>query len=317
VRLLVPPSDPADPSAVAVGRRGGQLWEQLELPNHTTDGLLLNLGNTAPLKLKHQVIVIHDAGVFSTPEAYPGRFKLWYRLMQRTMVLRKIPIVTVSEFARADIIRNLHARPDSVAVVPEGADHINKITADPTILERHGLTSGRFVLAVGNLAAHKNLAALGLLAQRLAGRGIPLVITGGFGGKAFHQRGGANLPQPAVYTGRVSDEQLKAFYQAAACFVFPSRYEGFGLPAAEAMACGCPVVASGIPALREVCGDAAIFCDPAAPAQFADAVLGLLDNPALSTRLAEAGLERTRTMTWANAAARLYDIIAPYSRTGA
>jgi hypothetical protein len=122
-RLLVPPGELAAPIAggIVTGRLSGQGWEQLDLPRRASDGLLLNLGNTAPLLSRKQMIVIHDAGVFSTPETYPWQLRLWYKAMQKALVLRRTAVVTVSEFARQEIIRNLRARPEDVMVVSEGA----------------------------------------------------------------------------------------------------------------------------------------------------------------------------------------------------
>jgi glycosyltransferase involved in cell wall biosynthesis len=317
-RLLVPRNgSKAYPGALEIGRWQGQAWEQWELPRHVADGLLINLGNTAPLRTRRQILVIHDTGVFSTPAAYSREFRLWYKTLQTALVRRGTPVVTVSEFSRTEIIRHLRAVPKQVSVMPEGADHISRILAEPGVLIEHGLETGRFVLAVGTLAAHKNLQALGLLATRLAQRQVPLVIVGGLGGLAFQNHGSHGLPQPARYIGRVSDGQLKALYQAAACFVFPSRYEGFGLPVVEAMASACPVIAADIPALRETCGQAAIFCNPIDPDDIAERVLRLLDDEALQAQLRFSGLAHTRVMSWQRAAQVLQNIISSPSGTRA
>ena len=119
------------------------------------------------------------------------------------------------------------------------------------------------------------------------------------------------LPAPATLVGRVNDGELRALYEGAACFLFPSRYEGFGLPAIEAMACGCPVVAARAGALPEECGEAALLCDPASPGEFAAAVARLLDEPGLADGLRAAGRARAATFTWDGAARRLLDAIAP------
>jgi len=313
--LLVPPGALASPipGGIVTGRLSGQGWEQLELPRRASDGLLLNLGNTAPLFGRKQIIVIHDAGVFSTPETYPWQLRLWYKAMQKALVLRRTAVVTVSEFARQEIIRNLAARPEDVSVVSEGADHIGRIKADESILSANGLEPGGFVLAVGNLAAHKNLTALRALAQSLAPTGVKLVITGGFGGKAFREMPALTLPQPALYVGRVSDAELKALYGTAACFVFPSRYEGFGLPVAEAMLCGCPVVASNIPVLREIFPQGAIFCDPLSPSDIAAKVLQVIGDKKLQAELGEAGIALAKTMTWRRAGNEMNGIISRYA----
>ena len=299
--------------AQEIGHLHGQAWEQWDLPRATGDGFLVNLGNTAPLFGRRQLVVIHDAGVFRTPDAYSWKFRTWYKFMQAWLVRRKVPVVAVSEFSRQEIIRHLRVPPAQVSVMTEGADHALRITPDAGILQKHGFRHGEFVLAVGTLSAHKNLQALDALARHLASRNIPLVIVGSLGGQAFQTNGAAGLPQPACYIGRVTDGELKALYASAGCFVFPSRYEGFGLPAVEAMACGCPVVAADIPALRETCGAAAHYGDPT-PEAIAAKVLEVLDHPGLSARLRQAGPAHTQTMTWDRAAAMLTAIITRYRR---
>ena len=298
-----------------VGRGSGQAWEQFELPKHATEGMLINLGNMAPLRLRSQLVVIHDAGVFATPEAYSWKFRLYYKLAHRLLMRRGVCVATVSEFGRSELVRCLGANPDQVGVISEGADHMAGIAADEGVLA--SVPPGRFVLAVGNLAAHKNLAALSELAGRLAGRGVSLVITGGLATGAFPKARLDALPQPACYVGRVSDGALKALYERAACLVFPSRYEGFGLPAVEAMACGCPVVASRIPALQETCGDAALYVDPSSPADIARQVCRLLDDPALDQAMRAAAREWVRAFTWARAAKQLADIADNYRKARA
>lgn len=300
------------PGARETGRLHGQAWEQWELPRQARDGVLLNLGNTAPLLAHRQVLVIHDAGVYSTPEAYSWKFRSWYKTIQAAVIRRGVPIVTVSEFSRTEIIRHLPVQVGQVNTMPEGADHVQRIVPDPATLDQFGLERGRYVLAVGNLAAHKNLPALALLAERLCFQGMRLVVAGNVLGGAFSAAGAQQLPAAAYYIGRVTDSQLKALYEAACCFVFPSRYEGFGLPAVEAMASGCPVVAADIPALHETCGEAALYCDPAWPDDIAAQVLLVCNDTALQSRLRAAGRQRVASMTWQRAALALQDIVSSH-----
>ena len=289
--------------APARGGLAGQAWEQAVLPWRSRGGVLLNLGNTGPLARRKQLVVLHDAGVFATPEAYSMPFQLWYRALHRGLAARGAGLATVSGFARGGLAARLGISADRIDLLSEGADHMGRVAPDTTAVERLGLAGRPYVLAVGSLAAHKNLAALQATAAMLAERGADLVITGGL---AAHVFGTATaLPKPARYVGRVSDEALRALYAGAACFVFPSRYEGFGLPALEAMACGCPVVASVAAALPEVCGEAALYCDPADPASIARAVGRVLDDPALADRLRRLGVARAARFTWDRAAALL------------
>ena len=294
-------------SSMTVGRCTGQAWEQLELPLYARDGILINLGNTGPIIARSQIIVVHDAGVFSSPEAYSWKFRLWYKSLQHAHALRGTLFVTVSEFSKRELATYLNVQEGLIRVIPEGADHMHRLSEDYNILHQHGLTPGRFVLAVGNLAAHKNLSALGTTAQMLATHGMTLAITGGLDHGVF--RSGTALPWPATYVGRVSDSQLKALYRSAACFVFPSLYEGFGLPAIEAMACHCPVIAADIPSLREVCGAAALYAKPTKPDDIAAQIALMIENDSLQQEMRERAAHRAQSFTW-NAAASALAAIA-------
>ncbi|WP_242402425.1 glycosyltransferase [Komagataeibacter kakiaceti] len=121
------------------------------------------------------------------------------------------------------------------------------------------------------------------------------------------QRHAVPAPTRHLYR-RVSDQELRALYGAAACFVFPSLYEGFGLPPVEAMACGCPVVAADIPVLHEICGPAALYADPLDPEAIARGVTYLLDTPAMAEDMRAAGLARAAGYTWDRAAQSLLEI---------
>ncbi len=310
VHVLLPPDATFEiPGACVVGQRTGQVWEQLELPRYVGNGILINLGNTGPLLARRQVVVIHDAGVFSTPEVYSRKFRLWYKALQYLLVRRAASIVTVSEFSRRELVAHLPVSATEVAVIPEGADHMLRITADAEVLREYGLQRGQFVFAVGTLAAHKNLSSLGQLADRLVEKGMVLAISGSIGATAFRNSGLANLPGSALYLGRMSDEALKALYGNASCYILPSHYEGFGLPAVEAMSCGCAVVAADIPALRETCGDAAVYCDPLSPKDIADTVLDLIGTPNRLSGLRARALERGNELTWDRSAQALSNII--------
>ncbi len=291
------------------GARGGQSWEQRDLVRAARGSVIVNLGNTGPvLAGRRQAVVIHDAGAFDTPESYSFPFRTWYRLLHRALVARGARIVTVSEFSRSRLAANLAVAPAKIAVMPEGGEHILRETADGTILTRHRLAPRRYALAVGTRAAHKNLAALGAAASLLASRGLTLAAAGAADPAVFRPAGIAQ-GSGAVALGRVTDAELRALYENALCLVFPSRYEGFGLPPVEAMAAGCPVIASAAGAVREVCGDAALWFDPAAPESLPAALARLLDEPGLAGSLREAGAARARLFTWRAAAERLLAIV--------
>lgn len=289
-----------------VGSRTGQAWEQIDLPRALSGDFLLNLGNTGPLLAAgNQAVVIHDAGVFDTPESYSWPFRNWYRTMQRMLVFRGARILSVSEFSTGRIVANLGIADRDIGVTLEGGEHILREPADRAILERHGLAPRGYALVVGTGAAHKNLAALRDAIGALGARGLVLAVAGAKDAGVFRQEGGAELDQHIRPLGRVSDPELRALYESALCLVFPSRYEGFGLPPVEAMWCGCPVVASRIGAVAEVCGEAALWFDAARPASLGEAIGQLADDAEFRASIATAGRHRTAGFSWDAAARRL------------
>lgn len=291
--------------AEAVGSRSGQAWEQMDLPRALHGDVLVNLGNTAPILAgARQAVVIHDAGAFDTPESYSFAFRTWYRLLQRLLARRGARILTVSEFSRRRIAAALGLEASSIAVLPEGGEHILRVAADEAVLAKHGLAPARYALVVGNPAAHKNLAALTAAAEVLGRHGLTLAVAGAADPAVFRAGGGVAADAARVL-GRVSDAELRALYEKALCLVFPSRYEGFGLPPLEAMACGCAVVAAHAGAVPEVCAAAALYFDPSRPASLAEALDRLITEDGLRDALRNAGRARAAGFTWEGAAREL------------
>jgi glycosyltransferase involved in cell wall biosynthesis len=312
LRLLAPTGAPPRFDALPVeqvGRRTGQAWEQIDLPRAAGGDLLLNLGNTASLlRGGNQAVVIHDAGVFDTPESYSLPFRAWYRALHLALPRRGARIVTVSAFSRARLAARLRIEPARIAVMPEGGEHVLRAAADPAILARCGLAPRGYALAVGTRAAHKNLGALRDAAALLAARGMVLAVAGGVEAGAFS--GAADTTGSGVrLLGRVTDAELRALYENALCLIFPSRYEGFGIPPLEAMWCGCPVLAARAGAVPEVCGEAALWFDAEGPATPAAALLRLLGEHSLADGLRAAGRARAQLYSWDAAAARLLEIL--------
>ena len=279
----------------SVGRLQGQAWEQLELPRYTSDGFSLNLCNTAPLAGRYTIVAIHDAGVFAVPDAYSRPFRTWYRLLHPQLGRRAVRMLTVSEFSRAELSRHLGIARDRITVIPNGGEHILREPADHAILNRLGL-SGRYVLAVSSRSAHKNFGGIQAAAKHMRQQDITLVFAGGANSRIF--KAGDTTSGESIMTGRVTDAELRALYEGAECFVYPSFYEGFGLPPLEAMTCGCPVVVSRAASLPEVCGEAAMYCDPNDPADIGRALDGVLGDPALQRELRRRGRERALQFTW-------------------
>lgn len=316
---LVVPADhdpaamPAGARSQASGRRHGTLWEQWTLPRTTRGRTLLSLCNIGPLVKRDQLLMIHDAAIFDLPAGYSMAFRLWYRLAFSIMKRRARHIVTVSHFSRARLAARLGVPPARLSVVPGAVDHIDRIDADPGVLSRLNLETDRYVLFVGSLAPGKNLVrALAAVAlMRESHPTLRFVIAGGANAKIFGARAaGLREDDPYVtWAGYVTDGELKALYEHAGCFVFPSLYEGFGLPPLEAMRCGCPVIVSHEGALPEVCGGAALYCDAYSPPDIAAAIARVMDDPELRARLRTLGREHAHRYSWRRSARTLLDIV--------
>lgn len=299
-QATVRPDLPKLIQASPVGRLGGQAWEQWDLPQHAADAPLINLCNTGPMLRHQQMVVIHDAATLANPANFNWKFRAWYKILLTNLMRRSKVIASVSKFSASELMRFFPGRKAGVEVISEGGEHILRVPADTRIIERLGLQGRRFVFAVGSTSPNKNFAAVLKAMAVLNDPDLLLVAAGGGNQRVF---AAAQLQDPRLLsTGFVSDAELRALYEHAACFVFPSFYEGFGLPPLEAMCCACPVVVSNTSSMPEVCGDAALYCDPADPSSIAAQIRRLLDSPALCAELRQAGLQRAQQFGWAKAA---------------
>jgi glycosyltransferase involved in cell wall biosynthesis len=278
------------------------LWEQCMLPLATRSGLLLNLSGSAPLLARKQACLIHDAAVFDRPGAYSATFRLWYRTLFWLLSRRQVTLLTVSAFSQQRLAERLGIMASQIGVVPGGAEHLARVTPDASVLAKLGLEPNRYLMAVGSANPNKNFDALRAAFHRVSiGRDVKLVLVGSANPRVFAGRPtttGAAMMSSIVQAGRLDDGQLKALYQHATGLVFPSLYEGFGLPPLEAMSCGCPVAASDAAAIPEICGDAALYFDPASVEQMAAAMQSLLDDAPLRERLRRAGAQRLQRFRW-------------------
>ena len=292
------------------GRLDGHLWEQLELPRYWPDEVLINLCNTGPLFRKRQLVVLHDAAVMTNPAAYSVAFRTWYRALFSGLMRHAAVVASVSEFSAAELMRHVGVRAAGIEVIYESGEHVLRSPSDSSVLERLGLRGEKYVLAVGSRTVNKNFAGVVKAATLLTDLGVKLVAAGGTNSRVFS---GVDLRgDNIVLAGYVTDGELRALYENAQCFVFPSFYEGFGLPPLEAMHCGCPVIVSRRASLPEVCADAAVYCDPADPVDIANCMRRVLTSAGLRSELRAAGLERAGHFTWSKAADRLEHLIATH-----
>jgi glycosyltransferase involved in cell wall biosynthesis len=234
-------------------------FEQIALPWAARRDLLLSLGGPSPLFARQQVVTMHDAGVFTVPDSYSRTFRAWYRLLYRVVAPRAAAVLTVSRFSAADLARALGLPESRFVVAPDGADHMDEVEPVRPALP---FADQRYLLCVGTPAAHKNLAqALAVLGEGPR----PLVVVGAVSVERVFGRSADATRAPAAILGRLSDAEVAWLYRHADALVFPSRYEGFGLPVLEAQRLGCPVACSDAAAMPEVAGDGAAYFDPDDP----------------------------------------------------
>ena len=306
-----------------VGRPGWPLhaWEQVMLPLAARGGRLLSLAGSAPWCLRSQDNIVHDAAVFDQAQAYTLAFVAWYRALFRRLARGPGVLVTVSADARQRLARALGVPATRIGVLFNGADHLDGVVPAQAVLQRWGLQGQDFLLAVGSANPTKNLDRLVQAYSALQRRGLPglrkLVIVGGSRPRVFAARSSTADPPGVVRTGPLDDASLKALYQQARALVFPSTYEGFGLPPVEAMACGCPVLAARATSIPEVCGDAALYFDPCSLESIGDAIAQLLSDEALGPRLRAAGYRRAASYRWQDAAEQLLALLGARARGAA
>jgi glycosyltransferase involved in cell wall biosynthesis len=289
------------PRPRARGRVSAQAWEQLALPAQAARRrapLVFSPANLAPLLWPRNVLMLHDAAVLREPEAYSRAYRLWHERIGVACARRALQILTVSDFARRELIELAGLDPARVLVVHGGVDERFTPEADHRRAARELGLDRPYVLTVATADRRKNLSALTETARRLRQQGMDLV----WAGEDRPYFAPSNPIAGARTLGYVADEHLPGLYRGARAFVLPSRYEGLGLPCLEAMACGTPVVAANRAALPETCGPAALLVDPDDPQAVASAVLRAASDESLRARLREAGLLRAARRTWDRAA---------------
>lgn len=301
-------SDVPSLQAIAVapvgGRLTGQAWEQLALPGRARRPIL-SLCNTGPLLAGSQIVCLHDANVFTTPESYSASFRLFYKSLHPLLARRASRLTSVSKASRDQLARVLPVRAP-IEVVPNGHEHAFRWTAANSRLASL-LTDGRpFVLLLGSRAKHKNAALVLQQAEALEALGVGLVVAGGSSG-IFEQTSSV-AQRNVLRLGVVSDDDLAWLYGRALCLAFPSRTEGFGLPIVEAMALGCPVVSSDQASMPEVCGSAALLASPDDPQAWQAHFEALVRSPSLRDDLRARGREQVRHFSWTASAQHYLDL---------
>ncbi len=319
VSRLEPNLDIVRPSRPLRGVEG-HLWEQLYLPAASRRRLLWSPNNTGPLAVSRQVCTIHDIIPVEHPEWFSPRFAAWYQWLLPRLARKVQHIVAVSEFTKGRIVERFGISPSKISVVWNGVDsefnprpewEIEQVRAEL------GIGAGRYLLTVGSLEPRKNLPGL-LEAWRKVSAELPadvsLVVAGAKGGSlVFSNAHTGSVPPRVHFTGYVRQEQLPALYSGALGMVYVSLYEGFGLPALEAMACGTPVVTSETTSLEEVAAGCALLVDPESCESIAQGILNVVYDHGLREGLCHAGLDHARQWSWDRSASETFRVLSGFT----
>ncbi|MET0626112.1 MAG: glycosyltransferase family 1 protein [Pyrinomonadaceae bacterium] len=301
----------------------GKRWWSAGLPRYAgRRGLRLFHGTNYDVPLwggAARVVTVHDLSQFTHPETHERRGVRRARRRLPLMTRAAEAVVTPTEAMRREVCEHLGVPASKVFAVHEAARDCFKPVARAEAEEAlRGLgVGGEFLLAVGTIEPRKNLSTLvrafeEVLRER-PGSPLRLVIAGGRGwltGPLFETLERSPARRSVTLTGYVSDAQLRALYSTCRVFVYPSLYEGFGLPPLEAMSCGAPVVAGRTPAVEEVTAGAARLFDPRDTAALTRTLLELLDQEPTRRSLSEAGLARAAHFSWHRAARATLDVYA-------
>jgi len=301
------------------------VWLPRELVRQKIDVLHTPTNIGVPhLKLCKFIVTIHDLIPLLLSEYSTKKYLARYRRAITLSVRNADKIITVSQQSRNDIVRLLKVPYRKIEVIYEGVDNFCRPISDQKLLEgikRKYRIDAPYILHLGGIDEHKNSQVV-LKAHRILKTvdkipALKLVIVGRkdwFFHALSRQAYELGIEDDVIFTDFVSDEDLVLLYNTAQVFVFPSLYEGFGLPTLEAMACGTPVIASNTPSLRETIGEAGILVDPKDFNDFAQAIKQILVDNTLRAKLVELGHQRTGLFLWQETARRTLEVYQSVNR---
>ena len=287
------------------GYTNSHFWEQCILPFFflgKKNYLVFSFTGLGSILIRPKVMTIHDLSFLENPDWFSRAYYWWYKIMTPIAARTSRYILTVSEFSKSEILRFYpFLNGNRIHVVYAAADesHFHVIENVPNPTER-------FALAVSSFDPRKNFPMLIEAFKDLEDCKLYIV---GSKNRVFTEQTALEQTSHIKFLGRVSDNELLTLYNQASCFIFPSIYEGFGLPPIEAMHCGCPVLASDIPVLREICGDAAFYFDPTKAESIKNVIKQYFQQLAtLKPALRKSGFANAKRFNWEATVSRILQL---------
>ena len=296
-------------SVEIIGKRTGHLWEQTDLPQYLRKNkhpMLLNLTNTAPLFYKNKIVTIHDVAFNVYPQTYDKRFLYYYKIMIPTIIKTSRHVVTVSNFSKREIIRFYNVAEEKISVVYNAVSESFRPTKD------NKLQGENYFLAVSSLNHRKNMQAILQAFDDFSRRreDTNLYLAGDLDTKSFTRINlDKYLNNPRIkISGRISDAELIRYYGNARAFLYPSLYEGFGIPPLEAQQCECPVMVSDASCLPEIFRDSVLYCNPLSTDSIQANMRKILEDDVRDVLITK-GRENVKRFSWEKSAEQIIDII--------
>lgn len=296
---------------VQCGNLDTHLWEQINLPHYLKkqgSPLLISFSGCGPLNYRNQIITIHDVSYERHPEWFSQNFFRYYHFMMPRIARKSHAVLTVSEFSKKEIIETTHVLAEKIHVV-HGNVPFHDIPSEKEVLDsKPNNEAEKYILTVSSMDPRKNFVRLVEAFSKLEDKSIKLYIVG-MQFKAFNTPDLQKLiNENVILSGYIDDEALKKKYMNALFSVYPSLYEGFGLPPLESMAYGCPTLLSDIPALREISGDAALYADPYSATDMTAKMDLLAKDEQLRNELKRKGLNQIKNYSWEKSAKQVLEL---------
>ena len=299
--------------AKVIGKHHGHIWEQLDLPkflNKNGRPLLLCLCNTAPLCYKNKVVTVHDVAFYVFPQTFSKSFLYVYKFMIPRVMRTAKRVITVSEYSKQEIIKYCHIPSDQISIVYNAVSGNFKHIADES------LRNENYFLAVSSMNYRKNFSAVLKAFKDLEkiNDSAKLFIIGDLSNSSFKtiDLEEYKSDKRIKFLGRVSDSDLVRYYSNAVAFIYPSLYEGFGIPPLEAQQCHCPVICSDASSLPEVVKDSAMLCAPNDIKALAEDMERLYEDSSLREELINKGIENSKRFSWDENAKKIVSILSQY-----
>lgn len=244
-----------------IGNFTGNLWEQISLPLYVikNHAVCISLCNMMPILTPH-CVVIHDISFKVNPQFYSKKFSMWYKFVFRMCIRRIKRIITDTEFSKSEIKRHYGIVDADISVVSCGWQHFQQISFVENALIKYGLKKGEYYFAMSSMTPNKNFRWIAKAAQN--NPDVVFAVSGSINQKVFGESFDFEVPENLKFLGYVSDEEAKSLMRDSKAFLFPTFYEGFGIPPLEALSVGAKAAVSDASCMREVFGNSVYYIDP-------------------------------------------------------